>query len=365
MKPYFDVLPEHFDTLMFWSDEELAALEGSAVVSKIGKKSANEAFRTHIIPKLQQDPKAFNFDELTTEALYSMCHRMGSTIMAYAFDMEKPGEAPGGSKSEEDGWEEDEDETETLPKGMVPLADMLNADAERNNAKLFYEEDKVVMKTIRAVGKGEELFNDYGPLPNADVLRRYGYVTSNYDQYDVVEISLEIVKAAARSMLQMSDGDFDARLHYLDEQGVLDDGYDIAHPSNEDGQFPEELCIMLNTVTLPKTDFEKLQQKQKLPKPDLSQEAVRLLKIICLARRTRYMNDDGEDVTMSGSADASNKLTRREMAQHVVRGEKVVLQEAADVLDGMAGDTNKKRKADTPEHEASEVRKVKARVQKG
>ena len=57
---------------------------------------------------------------------------MGSIILAYSFDIE----------SEDNDIESDEDdcfviddgeEDGMLKKGMVPLADMLNADADRNN----------------------------------------------------------------------------------------------------------------------------------------------------------------------------------------------------------------------------------------
>ena len=65
-------------------------------------------------------------------ALLELAHVMGSLIMAYAFDIEK-------SETEEDDVDENDesymtdDEDEQLPKGMVPLADLLNADADRNN----------------------------------------------------------------------------------------------------------------------------------------------------------------------------------------------------------------------------------------
>lgn len=53
------------------------------------------------------------------------------------------------------------------------------------------------MKAIKPIAAGEEIFNDYGELPRADLLRRYGYVTDNYAQYDVVELSLSNICQAA------------------------------------------------------------------------------------------------------------------------------------------------------------------------
>lgn len=56
------------------------------------------------------------------------------------------------------------------------------------------------MRTIKPVASGEELLNDYGPLPRSELLLRYGYVTSRYAQYDVVIFSFEdCLKAAGHA----------------------------------------------------------------------------------------------------------------------------------------------------------------------
>lgn len=346
-KAYFDVLPEEFDTLMYWSEHQLVYLEGSAVVDKIGKKSADTAFTEQIIPVVREYPELVGGADVSDDDILRLCHRMGSIIMAYAFDLERTD-----SMNEQDGWEEDSDEGgEILPKGMVPLADMLNADADRNNAKLFYEDDKVVMKAIKDVKAGEELFNDYGPLPSADVLRRYGYVTENYARYDVVEISLDIIKTGAEQHLSMDDKVFEARTAYLDEHGILDDGYDISRQSNEDGQFPDELCALLNVLTMPQEDFDKLVKKEKLPKPELSTISTQLLYSVLVPRRSLYppASQDAETAT-----DGESKR-RRAMARQVIEGEKQVLQEAAATLQTSLTD-GKKRKADTFEEEAEALR---------
>lgn len=53
------------------------------------------------------------------------------------------------------------------------------------------------MKAIKPIQEGEEIFNDYGEIPRADLLRRYGYVTDNYSQYDVIELPLRDICQAA------------------------------------------------------------------------------------------------------------------------------------------------------------------------
>lgn len=136
--PYFTVLPREFDTLMFWSDEELKELQGSAIIDRIGKQGADESILEMIAPIVRANPSLFPpVDGLSsyegsegTKTLLSLAHMMGSLIMAYAFDIEKP-EDEDGEGDDESGYMTDEEEQ--LPKGMVPLADLLNADAHRNN----------------------------------------------------------------------------------------------------------------------------------------------------------------------------------------------------------------------------------------
>ncbi|KAM0720987.1 hypothetical protein Q7P37_003272 [Cladosporium fusiforme] len=358
---YFDVLSPDFDTLMFWGEGELKHLQGSAVVDKIGKASADETFQEQILPLVYANVQAFNAQSLSNDQLLALCHRMGSTIMAYAFDLEQ---SSAGSTSSQDGWEEDSDDGSgpVMPKGMVPLADMLNANADLNNAKLFHEDDAVVMRSVKPIAAGEQIYNDYGLLPRADLLRRYGYVTEEYAKYDVVELAEDLISQTAKEHLRLSDEDLSNRLAYLDEQGVLDSGYDIARPSSEDGAFPEELCVLLNALTTAAPDFEKLQKKDKLPKADLTPASLELLYTMLLRRRAEY----GAETTDSLRAqliDGQNNSRRRAMALQVVIGEREILAEVAEDVQKKLASNSRKRGADVLdfEGEAQQVMAKKAR----
>ena len=141
--PYFEILPKVFDTLIYWSPSELAELEGSAVLNKIGKTDADACFTKILLPIVQQDPDLFgrfSGDFKGTNArnvLLTLAHRMATLIMAYGFDLEAE------SLSLDDEGEEEEQEEEEmngssqsayeLNKGMVPLADLFNADGPLNN----------------------------------------------------------------------------------------------------------------------------------------------------------------------------------------------------------------------------------------
>lgn len=132
---YFNVLPTEFDTLMWWSDKELDWLQASSIVAKIGKDDADSMFRARILPIIEKNSTVFypeGSPKLSEEQLILLAHRIGSTIMAYAFDLENDDEA---DQEEEDGWVEDREGKVLM--GMVPMADILNADAEFNVGFLY------------------------------------------------------------------------------------------------------------------------------------------------------------------------------------------------------------------------------------
>lgn len=192
--PYFSVLPRELDSLVFWTESELLELQGSTVVQKIGRANAEDMFTKHI------SPLGIN------NASIEMCHQVSSIIMAYAFDIPERTKTDdaANAEAEEDDLVSDDGEDEKTILSMIPLADMLNADAHRNNVRLCCDNEDLEMRSIRPIAKGEEIFNDYGELPRADLLRRYGYVTDNYAPYDVAEVSTESLLSIVRDSALMS-----------------------------------------------------------------------------------------------------------------------------------------------------------------
>jgi N-lysine methyltransferase SETD6 len=202
--PYLQLLPTTFNTLMFWTSVELSELQGSAVVNKIGKQSAEESWNITLLPIMFSNEALFPLSTRNPadrqRQLLELAHMAGSMIMAYAFDIDaddsddSPEDAVDGANSDLTA-----DDEENPAKGMVPFADMLNADAHRNNARLFHEDDFLIMKATQNIQAGDEILNDYGPLPRSDLLRTYGYITDNYSAYDVVEISADLIENVAAS----------------------------------------------------------------------------------------------------------------------------------------------------------------------
>ena len=132
--PYLNILPTEFDTLMYWSSAELAELQGSLVLQKIGKDDADAAFLQILLPIVKEHAHLFGeygpgFGGPDAESvLIDVAHRMGSLIMAYAFDLQ--------SEAADEGYEDDISDLRDLPKAMIPVADIFNADGEMSNVSL-------------------------------------------------------------------------------------------------------------------------------------------------------------------------------------------------------------------------------------
>jgi SET domain-containing protein 6 len=191
------------------------------------------------------------------------------------------------------------------------------------------------MRSTKSIRKGEELFNDCGPLPRSDLLRRYGYITDNYAQFDVVEIASQNAVGIAGEHLE--PGETEARVSYfhlaigelshsltlekiqiLDGESLYDPAYDLSHPTPSSSAFPDELLILINLLLLP-------QIPGKLPRPEKTPQTIAVLRRILEARLREYPTKLEEDEALLQGGELS---PRRRMAVEVRLGEKRVLKEA-------------------------------------
>lgn len=220
-----------------------------------------------------------------------------------------------------------------------------NQHEKNKQALLFYEEDHLTMKTTKPIPAGSEIFNDYGPLPRSDLLRRYGYITPNYAQYDVVEIPFDLfAQLATQHKLLPAHAD---RIEYLDEQGVVDTGYDVcaSDPYTLQESVSPELIVLVESLLLPADEFERLRRKEKLPKPEkMTAKAADMLLQLVKARTAQYATSLEQDRAADADADAdidmdvdggsgeTLKQRRYAMAKAVRIGEKELLQKAEQAL---------------------------------
>jgi SET domain-containing protein 6 len=129
----------------------------------------------------------------------------------------------------------------------------------------------------------------------------------------------------------------------LEDLELLDDGYVIPRPSPESSLtdiLPDELLLLLKTLTLSPEQLEHQKSKSKPPKPSLGHaEAAVLLKTIQLvgSQYPTTIAQDEEILSRLIQSEASQPLNqsdrRRKMAIQVRLGEKHILQTLANMLD--------------------------------
>ncbi|RDA91816.1 hypothetical protein CP533_2819 [Ophiocordyceps camponoti-saundersi (nom. inval.)] len=356
---YLHLLPESFDTPMFWSEEELAELQASALPSKIGRREADEMFRSLLLPIIRARPRVFRSSEgYSDEMLLSLAHRMGSTVMAYAFDLEN--DVDDEAETAQDGWVEDRDEKMLM--GMVPVADMLNADAEFNvcpvlshqqnkqadsksKAHVNHQDHHLTITSLRPIKAGEEILNYYGPHPNSELLRRYGYVTAKHARYDVVEIPWNAVEEAVATHLNLSQQQLEKARSAIDPE-ELEDTFVLERESGEpksDGtldrpafvtEFPADLLHQLDALL------------KSVPRPDKrgrDETQTAVLTTVLATIESRYPTSIAEDELLLQRGGLS---PRRRIAVQVRLGEKHLIDEAKRFLSDASPKRSKKVKAE-------------------
>lgn len=323
---YLGSLPTHFDTPMFWNDEDLAELEGTQVVEKLGRTEAEQLYREKLIPAIQTRPDLFPSEQIPIYYSLDVYHIMGSRILSRSFNVEKwdsgEGEeenpaantsrgsemdvdAPQESEGDESASHQDEAEEEDglgidnlSDIAMVPIADMLNARYGSENAKLFYEERVLKMVTTRPIKAGEQIWNTYGDLPNAELLRRYGHVDTLLlsdgkigNPGDVVEIRADIaVSVIVQRHSALSSESSQERIDWW-----LEGGGDDVFVLESDLELPLELISLVRLLLLPLDEWRKTRDKGKPPKPKADLETLNIIHDVLDRRLKGYPTTTRED----------------------------------------------------------------------
>ncbi|KAF4620915.1 hypothetical protein D9613_000307 [Agrocybe pediades] len=408
---YLDMMPRKFDTPMFWSEAELEELKGTSVVDKLGKDQAEKDYAEKVVPAIQSRPDLFRQEDLATYYSLDAYHMMGTRILSRSFTLEpdegdsdnedqeqgkappesaadvgntsigsamdvdqpttseKPAEAQesGHDHEADSGDEEDEDEEPRVEVAMVPLADILNARYKTDNVKLFHEPECLRMVSTKPIKAGEQIWNTYGDLPNAELLRGFGHVDylplpfapGEYgNPGDVVEIRADIVVQCVLDALngeatskKLITSDFEERIDWWLEEGG-DDTFTIEHPSADpDAPLSILLQSFIKLLLLTDAEFKKAQSKGRPPKPTADARNLRIVCDIFRKRKTLYatsLEDDLQTVKQT-SLDATlgmEKVPSLNLRHAlIVRiGEKRVLQDALNYASEMLQQAEKKEK---------------------
>ncbi|KAF8629219.1 hypothetical protein AX17_005802 [Amanita inopinata Kibby_2008] len=363
---YLAVLPDKFDTPMLWDNEDLQELQGTSVVEKLGKGEANEEYKTKIVPAIQGRPDLFPSDTWSSAYSLSMYHIMGSRILSRSFHVERWHADSGDSEANDllgdtsdsihdvpmdspENEESDDDVEGENPSdvAMVPMADMLNARYGSENAKLFYEQTCLKMVSTRSIHEGEQVWNTYGDLPNAELLRRYGHVDTLPlsrggvgNPGDVVEIRADIV---ADVLLKR---DSTVSLQELKERidWWLDEGGDDVIVIEAEHEVPPLLLSLIRLFLLSKSEWEGTRRKSKPPRAKMEADVLVILIATLHQRLKAYQTNIEEDEKLLQSNIGLNKRH----AVIVRLGEKRILTNMLDTVQNIGiaqgGGTNKRKR---------------------
>jgi len=353
-KPYIDLLPRDFDTLMYWTPSELKILTGSAVLGKIGKDEAEEKFKSMLGPILNSHKDLFQVtelqfnnstDEVDESSLLSCAHRMASCIMSYSFDIKKTVSHHNTTSDSDSGSEDEEDEEAQHYKAMVPLADLLNADADKNNARLFQQPYSLTMSPLHGLPAQTPLYNDYGPLPRSDLLRRYGYITQNYAQFDVVELKGDLLTETIIGMENptLPTEEKLQRIDFLIDEELLEDAFDLPVPGPGAKNVPSEWAGIYVILTQPVGEEPKLPSSSSALKKIMKTRGYReCVREILRKRLAMYPPKEETEAGLPSGKEVSLRTKRRvEMARHVREGEIAILEALIKEVEGWVVEEDK------------------------
>ncbi|KAF9160728.1 hypothetical protein BGX20_002410 [Mortierella sp. AD010] len=307
---------------MFWTNEELQELKGTGVIDKIGRDEAESVFKEKLWPLISANLDQFSVEEKDEASFLKIFHRMGSLIMAYAFHDTLPDKDEDEAMDEDEEEEEEEEEEEKVNVSMVPLADMLNHKTGFNNARLFHEKDCLRMVAIKSIKAGQQIYNTYGDLCNADLLRKYGFVDVP-NPHNIVEISGDVVVEKFRAGKEEGKEEI---VEWLLEQDALEDYFIL----ESDGEIPEDLVGCAKILMMPIEEFKTtVLQAKKIPSTKLTVEVQKILRELLEEKIAGYeLNAKDDKALLKQSAETLSVNKRNAI---IVRsGEREIVQSVLD-----------------------------------
>ncbi|KAK4050640.1 Ribosomal lysine N-methyltransferase 4 [Microbotryomycetes sp. JL201] len=340
-QPYFALMPpiESFSSLMWWNEQELKELTGSMVLDKIGKADADAEFENVVKPFVEKHSDVFG--DLRNYSLERF-HWMGSLILSRSFHVDSKDKPEQDDDSDDEDEDEEEEREDVGDVAMVPMADLLNARYDCDNARLFYEPKTLNMMSTKPIKKGEQIWNTYAEPPNSDLLRRYGHVDEENGN-DLVEVSLKLVADVVGGQAsKLNDVQKEARADFL-----LDCGIDDTCSIERDLELPIELLSAVRTFLMDQADFDKAVKKGSPPKGKLEPDSAKWVIHVLKARLQDYSTsiDDDENLLQDPTLPS-----RKRMAIIVRLGEKRILAGALDAVNKqvkeLKAEGRQKRKGD-------------------
>lgn len=405
---YLRDLPNQFDTLMFWSEEELIELQASTIKDKIGRADAERDYLENVYPIICRRSDVFDPALLGSHFSGERFHINGSRILSRSFHVEEweteqasdhDGDSNHGSPAndnedddtvptliehveaepsmEVDGnaneSDEDEDKEQVDDVAMVPMADILNARYGCENAKLFYEKDVLRMISTKDIARGDQIWNTYGDPPNADLLRRYGHVDlipmdnkeSNASSLFPYENPADEVEIRADLLLDICLNNASESEKSQRTDVWLSLGGDDTFAIDKSDLLCKDMLGMIKYLSMTDEEVQDAVAKDKLPKGKPSGEILAKAIAVFQARLSQYTSSiEGDEGFLSAFTGPPNRLfnatfvrlcEKRLLKRAIEQGEAVLAQEGARSKGG---------KAKRPREEERELRRDRKKIKK-
>lgn len=143
---------------------------------------------------------------------------------------------------------------------QVPVWDMLNHITGRCNVRLHHSSRKgaLQMITTKSVEKGDELVNNYGPLSDSELLRRFGFVEPHPNPHNGTEIPLTMLAESCQAHRDASEVLLDSKMEFLQQYHLVpSDGW---FRTDAQGQPQPELVETVRILLLPSAEFDAFQK---------------------------------------------------------------------------------------------------------
>ncbi|KAF9579029.1 hypothetical protein BGW38_004892 [Lunasporangiospora selenospora] len=180
-------------------------------------------------------------------------------------------------------------------------------------ARLFHEKDCLRMVAIKKIDSGSQIFNTYGDLCNADLLRKYGFVDVP-NPFDIAELSGEAIVAKCTAS---EDSGKDEKVEWLLENDGLEDVFILE--SQDD--IPEEIIGCCRILLMPLEEFRStIVTGKKSPSTKMTVEVQKVL---------RELLEEKDDRKLLKEADGPLSLSMKN-AIIVRSGERAIIQSLLD-----------------------------------
>lgn len=150
-QPYYRILPQSFDNMpIFWTDEELALLEGSYMLKQVADRKKNIMADYEDICRVAPEFTQFTLEEFTWARMMVASRNFGVDI---------------------DGIKTD---------ALVPYADMLNHLRPRQTRWTYDQsQDGFTISSLQELKAGDQVFDSYGKKCNSRFLLNYGFAVDD------------------------------------------------------------------------------------------------------------------------------------------------------------------------------------------